>query len=163
MNRFGLAPSNSDGREIHIKPQVRPLVNSGGNPTSRRKFMTVWTYTILQRDGNVTFHHRTVQHLSVWHIRDLLPKNLKSLPFLQAEKLSECDRDIRPLTVNLFGREAQGSSFLVVLFLHYKTRYGAPGTFSKVAIDSVTSSAYVSVPRFLYTNGFRAGQRRTNK
>jgi hypothetical protein len=64
-----------------------------------------------------------------------------------------------PLTVKFFEREARGSGFLVVLFLHYKTRYGALGTFSKVAIDSVTSSAYLSVPGASMPQVFRKANR----
>ena len=72
---------------------------------------------------------------------DLLPNNLKSLPLLGAEKLVECNRDIWSLTLRFFEKEIQNRRFFIVLFLHYKTRWGTLGNFSKVAIDFVTSSA----------------------
>ena len=58
-----------------------------------------------------------------------------------AEKLVKCNRDIWSPTLRFFEKEIQDRRFFIVLFLHYKTRWGTLGNFSKVAIDFVTSSA----------------------
>jgi hypothetical protein len=74
-----------------------------------------------------------------------LPNNLKSLPLLGAETLVECNCDIWLLTLRFFEKEIQNHGFLVVSFLHYKTRWGILGNFSKVVINFVTSSVGITV------------------
>jgi hypothetical protein len=61
----------------------------------------------------------------------IMSNDLKSLPLLQAEKLSQCDRDIWSFTMRLFEREVQGRSFLVVSFLHHAAGHGTLGNSSK--------------------------------